>query len=69
MRLDEYSTMLVNFYTRSTFDLVMTGQRSNFRETSTFLTLQADIRKTIDRIDMKPLPTCFPCNSALEQMF
>ena len=35
------------FGLRSTFDLVMAGQRSNFRETDTFSTLQADIRKTV----------------------
>ena len=40
MRLDEYSTMVVIFLP---FDLVLAGQRSNFREIGTFSTLQADI--------------------------
>ena len=56
------------FDPRSIFDLVLAGQRSNFREIGTFSTLQADIRKTKTDSDMKPSPTCSPCNSALENV-
>ena len=56
------------FYPRSTFDLVMAGKRSNFREIGTFSNLQADIRITMKDSDMKPSLTCSPCNSALDAM-
>ena len=42
------------FYLKSTFDLVMTGQRSIFGEIDVFSTLQ----DTMADIAMKPLPSC-----------
>ena len=56
--------MVTNFVDpRSIFDQVMTGQRKNFREISSFLTLQAGISKSIERSDIKHSLTCSPCSS------
>ena len=51
------------FSPRSIFDLVRSGQRSNFREKLHFLALHANSGVSMFRIDLKPSPTCFPFNS------
>ena len=57
--LDEYSRLVVHFYSRSTFDLVMTGQRSIFGEIDTFFsTLQVSSDGAMENIAMKHLPSC-----------
>ena len=58
--LDEYSRLVVHFSSRSTFDVVVTGQRSIFGEIDVF-----QLYKTIATelwqiaIAMKPLPPCW----------
>ena len=51
------------FNPRSTFDLVKSGQRSNFRENRHFLDLHAHSGKSMCRSDLKPSPACSPFNS------
>ena len=46
------------FYPRSTFDLVMAGQRSIFGEIDVFSTLQENSDGAMADIAMKPLPSC-----------
>ena len=60
--LDEYSRLVVHFYPRSTFDLVMAGQRSIFGEIDVFSTLQDNSNGTMEDIAMKPLPSCLVDN-------
>ena len=57
------------FGPRSIFDPVMAGQRSNFRKLYDSSTLRVHISKTIYRSGMKPSPTCFPFNSAQNEVF
>ena len=57
------------FGPRSTFDPVMTGQRSNFRKNRTFSTLRNDCGKTIRDIDLKPSPSCSLINSRLSYVY
>ena len=51
------------FSPRSTFDLVRSGQRSNFRENWHFSDLHANSGVSMCRIDLKPSPACSPFNS------
>ena len=46
------------FDPRSTFDLVMAGQRSIFGEIDVFSTLQENSDGAMADIAMKPLPSC-----------
>ena len=46
------------FYPRSTFDLVMAGQRSTFGEIDVFSTLQDNSYGAMADIAMTPLPSC-----------
>ena len=48
------------FNPRSTFDLVKSGQRSNFRENRHFWNLHAHSGKIMCRSDLKTSPACFP---------
>ena len=50
------------FYPRSTFDLVMAGQRSIFGEIDVFSTLQYNSDGAMADIAMKPLPSCLVDN-------
>ena len=57
--LDEDSRLVVYFvYPRSTFDLVIAGQRSIFGEIDVFSTLQDNSNEAMAGIAMKPLPSC-----------
>ena len=51
------------FSPRSTFDLVRSGQRSNFHEKLHFLDLHAHSGVSMCRSDLKPSPACSPFNS------
>ena len=46
------------FSPRSTFDLVRSGQRSNFRVKLHFLGLHAHSGVSVGRSDLKPSPAC-----------
>ena len=56
--LDEYSRLVVYFDPRSTFDLVMAGQRSIFGEIDVFSTLRNNSNGAMADIAMEPLPSC-----------
>ena len=51
------------FDPRSKFDPVMRGQMSHFPEIGDFSDLQVNISKTVNRIEMKPSPSCSTFNS------
>ena len=51
------------FSPRSKFDLLRSGQRSNFREKWHFLSLHAHSGVSMCRSDLKPSPACSPFNS------
>ena len=56
------------FNPRSTFDLVKSGQRSNFRENRHFWDLHAHSGKSMCRSDLKPSPACSPFNSEQDRV-
>ena len=57
------------FGPRSIFDLVRSGQRSNFREKWHFLTLHAHSGVSMCRSDLKPSPACSSFNSEQDSVF
>ena len=57
------------FGPRSIFDLVRSGQRSNFREKWHFLALHAHSGVSMCRSDLKPSPACSSFNSEQDRMF
>ena len=57
------------FGPRSIFDLVRSGQRSNFREKWHFLALHAHSGVSVCRSDLKPSPACSSFNSEQERVF
>ena len=59
----------VVFSPRSIFDLVRSGQRSNFREKWHFLDLHANSGDSMCRIDLKHSPACSPFNSEQDRVF
>ena len=56
------------FGPRSIFDLVRSGQRSNFREKWHFLALHAHSGVSMCRSDLKPSPACFSLNSEQDRV-
>ena len=56
--LDEYSRLVVYFFPRSIFDLVMSCQMSIFGEIDVFSTLQDNSDGAMADVAMKPLPSC-----------
>ena len=57
------------FGPRSIFDLVRSGQRSNFREKWHFLALHGHSGVSMRRSDMKPSPACSSFNSEQDRVF
>ena len=57
------------FGPKSIFDLVRSGQRSNFREKWHFLALHADRSVSMCRSDLKPSPACSSFNSEQDRVF
>ena len=69
MRLDEISRFHILFFgPRSTFDLVRSGQRSNFSEKFHFLDLHAHSGVSMCRSELKPSPACSPFNSEQDRV-
>ena len=56
------------FGPRSIFDLVRSGQRSNFREKWHFFALHAHSGVSMCRSDLKPSPACYSFNSEQDRM-
>ena len=57
------------FGPRSIFDLVRSGQRSNFREKWHFLALHAHSGVSMRRSDLKPSPACSSSNCEQDRVF
>ena len=62
--LDEYLLTIggIFFDPRSTFDLIIVGQRSIFGEIDIFSTLQDNSDEALADIAIKPLPSCLVNN-------
>ena len=59
----------IGFGPRSIFDLVRSGQRSNFREKWHFLALHAHSGVSMCRSDLKPSTACSSFNSEQDRVF